>query len=84
MNRNQLTVNQLYDLVTDKLIYEEIQIYIQHVSRTIYGGHPYQYRISLDISLYNKEGFCLMDWCKKRYGTKRPNRLRINEYRTDP
>lgn len=87
----KLTVDELYDLVIDKLIYESVQAYIQHVSRSVFAGSPFLHNpnccIALDIAIYNgsySDHYCSIEWCKKRYGTKRVNRRTIYEYRTDP
>ena len=86
----ELTLDELYDLCLNKLVYEPVTIYVQSVSRTrTFGAGAWQthYMSSLDISLYNapiQPKYCSIEWCKKRYGTRRVNRRTIHEYRADP
>lgn len=89
MSRSQLTVDKLYDLVIDKLVYESVQAYIQHVSRSVFAGSPFLHSpnccIALDIAIYNgsyNDHYCRINWCKKRYGTRRMNVEIVNEYHT--
>lgn len=85
----ELTLDELYNLCLDKLIYEPVTIYVQSRSRTFgAGAWKTHYMSALDISLYNSKyefpRHCTIEWCKKRYGTRRVNRREINEYGTDP
>ena len=84
----EFTLDELYDLCLDKLIYEPVTIYVQNISRSLgTGAWKTHYMSALDISLYNAQcmrpRYCDIEWCKKRYGTKRVNRRTIYEYRTD-
>lgn len=86
--RSKLTIDELYDLAIDKLIYEPVQLYIQYVSRSVFCGAPFLHNpdccTALDIAIYSSydERYCRINWCKKRYGTRRMNVEIVHEYHT--